>query len=66
MLRKKGHVAIRNTTRESDFPDRYFLPGLKELIDAHLPPRQDLSTVFNGAGFKLVDHKVITQITAPD
>jgi len=65
VLHPGGHVAIRNGTRESDFPHRHFFP-LQPLIASDLPSRRDIERAFAAAGFGLVVHRVVTQITAPD
>src|SRR4029077_4732813 len=31
VLHNAGHVCVRNTTRESDFPHRHFFPGIQTL-----------------------------------
>jgi ubiquinone/menaquinone biosynthesis C-methylase UbiE len=52
VLRQDGYICIRNSTQESEFPHRHFFPGLRRLIDAHLPSRQDIAAVFTAGGFK--------------
>ena len=66
VLRQGGHVCIRNTTRENDFPHRHFFPALRPLIEAALPARGDIRATFAAAGFTLGAHQVVTQIVAPD
>ncbi len=66
VLRQRGHVCIRNTTRENDFPHRHFFPALQPLIEAALPARGDIRATFAAAGFTLGAHQVVTQIVAPD
>jgi hypothetical protein len=39
---------------------------MRELIDAHLPSRRDITAVFTAAGFSPVVHQVVTQVTALD
>src|SRR6266478_6272377 len=53
VLRQRGHVCIRNTTRENDFPHRHFFPALQPLIEAALPARGDIRATFAAAGFTL-------------
>jgi len=66
VLRKGGHVCIRNGTRESDFPHRHFFPALEALVDFRPPSRRDIEAVFTAGGFRPVVHQVVTQVTAPD
>jgi ubiquinone/menaquinone biosynthesis C-methylase UbiE len=66
VLRQAGHVCIRNTTRENDFPHRYFFPALRPLIESALPARGDIRSIFATAGFTHSVHQVVTQIVAPD
>jgi SAM-dependent methyltransferase len=66
ILREGGYVCIRNGTRETDFPHRHFFPGLEPLIDSQLPSREDIKRVFIAAGFAPVEHRLVTQIVAPD
>jgi len=66
VLRQGGHVCIRNTTRENDFPHRHFFPALRPLIEAALPARGDIRATFAAAGFTLSAHQVVTQIVASD
>jgi ubiquinone/menaquinone biosynthesis C-methylase UbiE len=66
VLRPDGFVCIRNGTRETDFPQRHFFPGLKPLIDSQLPSQRDIERVFVAADFVPVVHKVVTQVVARD
>jgi ubiquinone/menaquinone biosynthesis C-methylase UbiE len=66
IVRSGGHVAIRNTTRDCDYPHRHFFPGQQRLIDALLPSSDDVVDNFSTAGFAPVAHEIVTQVTAPD
>jgi ubiquinone/menaquinone biosynthesis C-methylase UbiE len=66
VLRRSGHVVVRNGTRESDFPQRYFFPAIQPLIDSELPSRTDILTNFTAAGFTAAVHEIVTQVIAPD
>jgi ubiquinone/menaquinone biosynthesis C-methylase UbiE len=66
VLRQGGHVCIRNTMRENDFPHRHFFPALRPLIETALPTRGDIRSTFGATGFTLCAHQVVTQIVAPD
>src|SRR6516225_2253011 len=65
VLRCRGHVCIRNTTREDDFVYRHFFP-LQELIDRELPAREDIEAVFVNAGFAKTSRRTIAQLVSPD
>jgi ubiquinone/menaquinone biosynthesis C-methylase UbiE len=64
VLRPRGFVCIRNGTRETDFPQRHFFPGLEPLIDSQLPSRREIERVFVAADFLPVHHRVVTQVVA--
>ena len=66
VLRRGGHVVIRNGTRESDFPQRHFFPAIQPLIDRQLPTRNDILTNFTAGGFTMAAHELVTQVIAPD
>jgi ubiquinone/menaquinone biosynthesis C-methylase UbiE len=66
VLRQGGYACIRNGTRETDFPQRHYFPGLDLLITSELPSRGDIEAVFLAARFDRVVHRVVTQVTAPD
>lgn len=66
VLRRGGFVCIRNGTRELDFPQRHFFPGLDPLIEAELASRDEIQQVFIDAGFNMISHSVLTQVVAPD
>jgi ubiquinone/menaquinone biosynthesis C-methylase UbiE len=64
VLRKRGHVCVRNGTLQTDFPHRHFFPGLEPLISSLLPLRQDIEQAFVMAGFAPMVHRVVTQVVA--
>jgi ubiquinone/menaquinone biosynthesis C-methylase UbiE len=66
ILREGGRVCMRNTTREADFPHRYFFPAIQPLIDTELPTRDQVKHVFERAGFTLAVHEIVRQIVAPN
>ena len=51
VLRQAGYVCIRNGTRELDFPQRPFFPGLEPLIASDIPSRRDIESAFATRGF---------------
>ena len=66
VLRDGGHVCIRNSTCEADFPHRHFLPAMRSLIESELPARNDIGVVFRAAGFTPVLHEIVRQVVAPN
>jgi ubiquinone/menaquinone biosynthesis C-methylase UbiE len=66
ILRDRGHVCLRNSTREGDFPHRHFFPAVLPLIESELPTRKGVSRTFLAAGFTPVVHEVIRQVVAPN
>jgi ubiquinone/menaquinone biosynthesis C-methylase UbiE len=66
VLRRDGFVCIRNGTRELDFPQRHFFPGLEPLIESELSSRDEIQRVFVDAGFSTIGHDIVTQVVAPD
>jgi SAM-dependent methyltransferase len=64
VLRQEGYVCVRNSTRETDFPQRHYFPGLERLIDSQLPSQRDIERVFTTTGFARVVHQVVTQVIA--
>jgi ubiquinone/menaquinone biosynthesis C-methylase UbiE len=66
VLRRDGYVCIRNSTRETDFPQLHYFPGLDALIDAELPSRRDVDRVFVAANFSPIIQSTVIQVIAPD
>jgi ubiquinone/menaquinone biosynthesis C-methylase UbiE len=64
VLRDGGHICVRNSTREADFPYRHFFPAMRPLIDSELPARNDIRRIFVAAGFMPDVHKLISQEVA--
>jgi len=66
VLRQAGYVCIRNGTRELDFPQRPFFPGLEPLVASEIPSRRDVESAFATRGFIRTIHQVVTEVTSPD
>jgi ubiquinone/menaquinone biosynthesis C-methylase UbiE len=64
VLREGGHVCVRNSTREADFPTRHFFPAMQPLIAAELPARDDIQRIFLNTGFRRAAHQVIRHVVA--
>lgn len=65
VLRDSGHVCIRNSTREADFPHRHFFPAMRPFIESELPARNDMRRIFTAAGFTPVVREIVRQVAAP-
>ena len=66
VLQHGGHVCIRNSTREADFPQRHFFPAMQSLIESDLPARRDIRRTLAAAGLKPTIHEIVRQVVAPD
>jgi ubiquinone/menaquinone biosynthesis C-methylase UbiE len=66
VLRDGGHVCVRNSTREADFPHRHFFPAMQPLIASELPARKDIERIFLTAGFRPAAHEIVRQVVARD
>ena len=66
VLSQGGYVCIRNGTRELDFPQRPFFPGLEPLVASEIPSRRDVESAFATRGFVRTIHQVVTEVTSPD
>jgi ubiquinone/menaquinone biosynthesis C-methylase UbiE len=66
VLRSGGHVALRNTTRDTDFPKYGFFPAIEPIIAAELPPRSGIAEPFENAGLRLSVHEIVPQAMAED
>lgn len=61
VLRSGGRVCLRNVTLEANFPHRRFFPG----VEADLPARRTIETVFAAAGLTAVARDTVTQVVSP-
>src|SRR5262245_16558068 len=59
VLRDGGRVCVRNGTRETEYPQRRFFPGIVPIIEAELPSREEVIELFEAAGFKRRAHKLV-------
>jgi len=64
VLHDGGHVCVRNSTREADFPHRHFFPAMQPLITSELPARMDIGRIFLTAGFRPAAHDIVRQVVA--
>jgi len=66
VLRNRGQVCVRNSTREADFPAKHFFPAIRPMVDSELPDRKDINRVFMTASFTAVVHEIVRQVVAPN
>ncbi len=68
VLRKGGHVCIRNSTLDQieTYPYLRFFDGIRAIIEEQSIPRGQIESDFSTAGFKAVIHKAIPHRIAPD
>ncbi len=66
VLRDGGHVALRNTTRETDFPKYQFFPAIEPIVARELPPRGRIAELFENAGLRPSVHEIVRQAVAED
>jgi ubiquinone/menaquinone biosynthesis C-methylase UbiE len=60
VLRQGGRVCVRNSTRDSDYPQRRFFPGIEAFIESELPSRMDIKVMFEGAGLRMVNSQIVS------
>jgi len=66
VLRKGGHVALRNSTGDTDFPKYRFFPAIAPIVATELRPRSQIAEPFLSAGFTLSVHEIVPQVVAED
>jgi ubiquinone/menaquinone biosynthesis C-methylase UbiE len=59
VLRTGGRVCVRNTTRESLYPQSRFFPGFQQIVDRDLPSRDEVVTLFEDAGLRLWAYQIM-------
>jgi ubiquinone/menaquinone biosynthesis C-methylase UbiE len=64
VLRPGGCVCVRNGTREAEVPQSRFFRGMQQLIEQTLPSNAAVCSWFEGAGFDMRAHDLITQRVA--
>jgi ubiquinone/menaquinone biosynthesis C-methylase UbiE len=53
IVRAGGRVCVRNSTRESTYPQSRFFPGIVKMIEHELPSRDEIVAMFENAGLQL-------------
>ena len=60
VLRRGGCLCVRNSTRDSTYPQQRFFPGLQAIIDSQLPSRDEVIALFEGAGLRLKGYERVS------
>jgi ubiquinone/menaquinone biosynthesis C-methylase UbiE len=66
ILRAGGRVCVRTCTRDIDYPQARFFPGILPMLHADLPSAADIITLFETAGLSSRTHQLVTQTLATD
>ena len=64
VLSPEGRICVRNSTRDSLYPQRQFFPGLLAIIEAQLPSRDEVVALFEGAGLRLQAYELVSHALA--
>ena len=59
ILHRGGRVCVRNSTRDADYVQRRFFPGIVPIIEMELPSREEVVHLFEAAGFKSRAHALV-------
>ena len=52
ILHQGGRVCVRNSTRDADYVQQRFFPGIVPIVEIELPSREEVVQLFEAAGFK--------------
>jgi SAM-dependent methyltransferase len=66
VLRTGGYVCIRTGTRENDVVAPNFFPAVRAMLDADIPPGNEIKSTFAAAGFTPTHHEIVSEAVAPD
>jgi len=64
LLRPDGCLCVRNSTRDSRYPQRRFFPGIGAMIERELPSRDDVVALFESAGLRLSTYRRVAHPVA--
>jgi ubiquinone/menaquinone biosynthesis C-methylase UbiE len=64
ILRKGGRMLVRNSTRDSDYPQANFFPGIAPMFEAELPLRDDVVRTCEALGLRLHAYQLVMQPVA--
>jgi ubiquinone/menaquinone biosynthesis C-methylase UbiE len=53
VLRQRGRLIVRNATRDGLYPQAPFFRGFQAIVETELPSRNEVFTLFEGAGLTL-------------
>jgi SAM-dependent methyltransferase len=66
VLREGGSVCVRNSTRDSSYPQLRFFPGMRKMIENELPSRDEVVAMFEKAGLRLIVYQRVSHLLAMD
>jgi SAM-dependent methyltransferase len=66
VLRGGGYVCVRTGTRENNVVAPRFFPPVRAMLDADLPPRNEVRANFIASGFAPNHYEIVTEIVASD
>jgi ubiquinone/menaquinone biosynthesis C-methylase UbiE len=64
VLREGGRVCVRNSTRDSIYPQSRFFPGMLPMIKNELPLRDEVVAIFENAGLQLAAYQRVSHFVA--
>jgi SAM-dependent methyltransferase len=64
ILREDGKVCVRNSTRDSIYPQLRFFPGILPMIENELPSRDEVVAMFETAGLRLTAYQRVSHLLA--
>src|SRR5262249_53896479 len=66
ILRAGGRLCMRTCTRDVDYPQSRFFPGILPMLEAELPSAAEIILLFEAAGLKRGAHQLVTHSLATD
>lgn len=64
VLSPNGRLCVRNTTRDSLYPQAAFFEGFRAIVESQLPSREEVMTLFEQAGLRLRAYELIPHTLA--
>jgi SAM-dependent methyltransferase len=64
VIREGGRICVRNSTRDSTYPQQRFFPGITSLIENELPSRSEVIAMFEDGGLRLISHQRVAHFLA--
>ena len=64
VLAPKGLVCVRNTTRDSLYPQAAFFTGFQAIVESQLPSRDEVIALFEQAGLRLRAYELVPHTLA--